>query len=136
MVVRNASTTHSRREGAQYWSAKLVCRLEPDATTFNTRLFKREGSCIAKKSWNEHSSHSDEDVVATRTCSSKTLASCGSSNGSNLADLLTRALVRLKMDDSVKKLARQYLMRKRLTRNPRKPISPEQSSLQSTRMVR
>ena len=52
------------------------------AATFTAhRLFKREGSCIAKRSWQEHSSHTDEDVVATRTCSSKTLASCESRNG-------------------------------------------------------
>ena len=49
-------------------SAKLVCRLELEATTFTAhRLFKREGSCIAKRSWQEHSSHTDEDVVASRS---------------------------------------------------------------------
>ena len=41
---------------------------------------KREGSCIANRSWQEHSSHTDEDVVATRTCSSETLPSCEGSN--------------------------------------------------------
>ena len=64
------------------FSAKPVCRLEPEATTFTShRLLKREGSCIAKRSLQEHQSHTDDDVVATRTCNSKTLASCKSSNG-------------------------------------------------------
>ena len=44
-------------------------------------LFEREGSCFAKRSWQEHSSYADEDAMATGTCSSKTLASCESGNG-------------------------------------------------------
>ena len=63
-------------------SAKLVCRLEPEATTLIAHgLFEREGSCFAKKSWQEHSPYADEDAMATGTCSSKTLASCESGNG-------------------------------------------------------
>ena len=51
-------------------SAKLVCRLEPEAATLIAhRLFDREGSCIAKRSKQEHSSNTDEDAVATGTCS-------------------------------------------------------------------
>ena len=60
----------------------LFCRLAPDATTLIAhRLFEREGSFIAQRSWQEHSSHTDEDAVATGTCSSTTRASCESSNG-------------------------------------------------------
>ena len=63
-------------------SAKLVCRLEPEATPrIAYGLFEREGSCFAKMSLQGHSSHTDEDAVATGTCSSKTLASCESGNG-------------------------------------------------------
>ena len=63
-------------------SAKPVCRQELEATTLVAhRLFEREGSCIAMRSWQERSSHTDEDAVATGTCSSETLASCESSNG-------------------------------------------------------
>ena len=60
----------------------LFCRLAPEARTLIAhKLFEREGSFIAKRSWQEHSSHTDEDAVATGTCSSKTLASCKRSNG-------------------------------------------------------
>ena len=59
-------------------SAKLVCRLEPEATTLIAYgLFERQGSCFAKRSWHEHSTCTDEDAMATGTCSSKTPASCG-----------------------------------------------------------
>ena len=44
------------------------------------RLFKRQSSRFKKRSRQEHSSHTDENVVATRTCSSKTPVSCESSN--------------------------------------------------------
>ena len=61
---------------------KLVCRLEPEAATLIAYgVFEREGSCFAKRSWQEHSSYADEDAMAAGTCSSKTLASCESVNG-------------------------------------------------------
>ena len=48
-------------------SAKLVCRLEPEATTLIAYgVFEREGSCFAKRSWQEHSSFSDEDADGYR----------------------------------------------------------------------
>ena len=63
-------------------SAKLVRRLEPEATTLIAhRLFERGGSCFAKESWQEQSSYTDEDALATGTCGSKTLACCESGNG-------------------------------------------------------
>ena len=63
-------------------SAKLVCRLELEATTLIAHgVFDRECSCFAKRSWQEHSTCTDEDAIATGTCSSKTLASCESGNG-------------------------------------------------------
>ena len=63
-------------------SAKLVCRLQPEATTLVAYgLFELEGSCFAKRSWQEHSSYADEDAMATGMCSSKTLANCESGNG-------------------------------------------------------
>ena len=63
-------------------SSKLVCRPEPEATTLIAYgVFEREGSCFAKRSWQEHSSYADEDAMASGTCSSETLASCESGNG-------------------------------------------------------
>ena len=41
------------------WNLKL------QLTLIAHRLFKREGSCIVKRSWQEHSSHTDKDAVAT-----------------------------------------------------------------------
>ena len=59
--------------------AKFVCRLESETTTLIAyRYFECESNCLAKRNWQEHPSHTDEDAVATRTCSSKTLASCES----------------------------------------------------------
>ena len=47
--------------------AKLVCRLESEATTLTAyRFFECESNCLAKRNWQEHSSHTDEDAVATR----------------------------------------------------------------------
>ena len=106
-------------------SAKLVCRQELEAATLIAYgLFEREHSCFAKMSWQEHLSFSDEDAVATGTCSTKTLASCESGNhhiqtrmpwlqervqakhlrvlkvatGSNPADMLTKAFWRSKVE--------------------------------------
>ena len=59
------------------WNLKLT-------TLIAYGLFEREGSCFAMRSWQEHSSKTDEDAMATGTCgSSKTLASCESGNGIN-----------------------------------------------------
>ena len=63
-------------------SAKLVCRLEAEtATLIAYRFFDCESNCLAKRSWQEHSSYTDEDAMATGTCSSETLTSRESSNG-------------------------------------------------------
>ena len=60
-------------------SAKLVCPLEPEAATvIEYGVFERDCSCFAKRSWQEHSTCTDEDDMATGTCSSKILASCES----------------------------------------------------------
>ena len=64
-------------------SAKLVCRLEPEATTCTAhRLFKREGSCIAKRSWHEHSLHTNEKHLRVVKVATEL----------NPADTLTKAL--------------------------------------------
>ena len=56
--------------------------MELEATTLIAYgVFEREGSCFAKRSWQAHSSFSDEYTMATGTCSSKILASCESGNG-------------------------------------------------------
>ena len=61
--------------------AKLVCRLESEATTLTAYgFFECKSNCFAKRNWQEHPSRTDEDAVAVRTCSSKTLASCESDN--------------------------------------------------------
>ena len=80
--MQKASTTHSQKEDAQDWvckacSADWHLKLQLSSHTD----LEREGSFIAKRSWQEHSSHTYEDAVATGTCSSTTLASCKSSNG-------------------------------------------------------
>ena len=95
-LLRHSSTVHHvigpisaeseyyvpTKGGFRTGSAKLVCRLEPEATTLIAyRLFEREGSCFVKRCWQEHSSYTDEDAMATGTCSSKPLASCESGNG-------------------------------------------------------
>ena len=60
--------------------AKLVCRLEPGTTALVAyRFFECKSNCFAKRNWQEHSSHADEDALAARTRSSKTLTSCESS---------------------------------------------------------
>ena len=65
--------------------AELVCRLEPETTTLIAYKFECKSNCFAKRNWQgkrkwqEHSSHTDEDAMAARTCSSKTLTSCESS---------------------------------------------------------
>ena len=51
------------------WNLKLQLSL-------HTGLFQRESSCFAKRNWQEHSSHTDKDAMAARTCSSKTLTNC------------------------------------------------------------
>ena len=59
--------------------AKLVCRLEYETTTLTAyRFFECKSNCLTKRNWQEHPSHTDEDAVAIRTRSSKTLASCES----------------------------------------------------------
>ena len=50
------------------WNLKLQLLLNTDSS-----------SCFAKRNWQEHSSHTDKDAMAARTCSSKTLTSCESS---------------------------------------------------------
>ena len=40
------------------------------ATLMASGLFEREGSCFAKRSWQEHSSCADEDAMAAGTCGS------------------------------------------------------------------
>ena len=56
------------------WNLKLQLSLHTDSSS--------EGSCFAMRSWQEHSSNTNEDAMATGTCgSSKTLASCESGNG-------------------------------------------------------
>ena len=60
--------------------AKLVCRLESEITTLTAyRFFECESNCFTKRNWQEHSSHTDKDAMAARTCSSKTLTTCESS---------------------------------------------------------
>ena len=60
--------------------AELVCRLELGTTTLIAyRFFECKSNCFAKRNWQEHSSHTDKDVVAARTRSSQTLTSCESS---------------------------------------------------------
>ena len=79
-------------------SAKPVRRLEPVFTAH--RLFKREGSCIAKRSWQEHSSHTDEDVAGyKKRVAAKHLRVVKVATGSNPADMLTKTLGRWKMEE-------------------------------------
>ena len=53
--------------------------LEPGTTTlFVYRFFECKSNCFSKKNWQERSSHTNEDAMAARTCSCKTLTSCGS----------------------------------------------------------
>ena len=80
-TVQNVIGLSSAESEAQYWSAKLVCRLESEATTLTAyRFFESESNCLAKRNWQEHPSYTDDGAVATRTCSSKTLTSCESGN--------------------------------------------------------
>ena len=80
--MQKESTTHSQREGVQDWVCKACLPTEFEAAiVIEYGVFQREGSCFAKRSWQEHSSYADEDAMATGTCSSKTLASCESGNG-------------------------------------------------------
>ena len=96
--MRKASTTHSRREDAQDWVCKACFPTAIEATTLIAhRLFEREGSCIAKRSWQEHSSHTDVDAAATGACSrAGDAAACvvKVATESNPADMLTKALGR------------------------------------------
>ena len=116
-------------------SAKLVCRLQLEATTPSAcRLFECEGSCFAKRSLQENSSYTDEDPMATETCSSKTLASCESGNGIKSCRRVDKKhLGDRKLSNSAQRLVRQNFMRRRWTRNPRKSRSSRKSSLQLKR---
>ena len=79
-VVQKVSTTHLQREDVQDWVCKACLPTGTGTTLIAYRVFEREGSCFAKRSWQEHPSHTDEDAMATETCCSKTLASCESGN--------------------------------------------------------
>ena len=110
-------------------SAKLVCRLEPETTTLiGYRLFEREGSCYAKWRCQEHSSKTDEDAVATGTCSSKTLASCESSNKIKSCRHVDASTWEIENGEPHAKTVEKKPTEKR--------ISPTQSGLLSTRVVK
>ena len=95
--MRGVLRTHELRS-VRTGSAKPVSRLDPEATTFTAhRLFKRESSCIAKRSWQEHPPHTSEDVVATITCGAKHLRDVTEATESDPADVLTKAPGRSKL---------------------------------------
>ena len=79
--------------------AKLVCRLESETTTLIAyRFFECKSNCFAKRSWQEHSSHTDEDAVATgERVAAKHLRVVTVATESNPADMLTKALGRSKI---------------------------------------
>ena len=119
-----SDTAQEHKRVFRIGSAKLVCRLEPEATTLIAYgLFEFEGSCFAKRNWQEHSSKIDEDAFQERVAA-KHLRVVKVATGSNPADIQTQRLVR------------QNLMRRRWTRNSRNSRSSRMSSLQLKRWKR
>ena len=82
-LLRNSSTVQNviglRSEEIEYYAitkrvmltigfAKLVCRMESEATTLTAyRFFECRNNCLAKRNWQKHPSRTNEDAVATRT---------------------------------------------------------------------
>ena len=72
-----------------------------------------------ERSGQGHSSHTDENAVATRACSSKTRA-VNVATESNPADMLTKALGRSKVEEFCAEIGRTEPHAKTLDKKPKK----------------
>ena len=102
------------------------------------RIWSANGCCFKKRSWQEHSSFTDEHATVSGMFCSKTLAKVATE--SNLETSCRKHLGDQMLLNHVQRLVRQNFARGRWRRNPERSISSRKSSLQlkrwrSSRMV-
>ena len=96
-----------------HWNLKLQLSLHTDSSS-------AKAAAPQKRSWQEHSSHSDEDVVATRTCrQQKHLRVVKVATESNPADMLTKALGRSKMEEFCEEIGQTEPRAKTVDKKPK-----------------